>query len=200
MSAAIILAAGRSRRFGLANKLTQPVAGVTLIARTVETVLRSTHGPVVLVLGYRSRPVIRALARRRLLGARVRLCRNSHPERDMGYSLALGMSALPRHSSVVSIHLGDMPVLDQRLMRRLRQALAPSLDTVRPVYRGHPGHPVVVRRDALDPSIAVSGARAQALLSGVPSSRRHLINGPASCVQDIDTRRMRRSFNRRHRG
>lgn len=199
MNAAIVLAAGQSRRFGLANKLTQPVAGIPLVARTVERILAGTQGPVVLVLGRRSRPMIRALARRRLLGSRLRLCRNPHPERDMGYSLALGLSALPQCASVVTIHLADMPSVDCHLMRRLQQALPCSIDSVRPVYRGQPGHPVLVRQHLLNPTMLAAGSRAKTLLAAVPADKRIRINGPASCVQDIDTRRMRRNLIRRDR-
>lgn len=193
MSATIVLAAGQSKRFGLADKLVQPAAGgAPLVVDSVRAVMRLTNGPVVLVVGRRPRPLIRALARHRLLGARLHICRNPHPARGMGYSLALGLAALPRYASRVNIHLADMAPVNRRLLYRLQQAARSPIDVARPVYAGCPGHPVRLSCDLLDPEALAAGQRAQELMATLPVCRRRLIRGTASCIRDADTRQMLR--------
>ena len=55
--AAILLAAGLSRRFGARNKLLAGIEGQPLIRRTAEALLGSRARPVVVVTGARRRPI-----------------------------------------------------------------------------------------------------------------------------------------------
>ena len=49
---AIVLAAGESRRMGKINKLQMPIRGVPLLRRSLETLLASKLGEIVVVLGH----------------------------------------------------------------------------------------------------------------------------------------------------
>ena len=63
-AAAIILAAGRSERFGTDNKLLHPVNGEPMIRVTVERILNANLGDVVVVTGHDADQVERALGPR----------------------------------------------------------------------------------------------------------------------------------------
>ncbi|MDA3922464.1 MAG: nucleotidyltransferase family protein [Salinisphaera sp.] len=193
-NATIVLAAGQSMRFGAADKLLQPVAGMPLIAQTLSAIRLATTGPIVLVLGRQPRALLRVLAQHGLLGSRVIICRNPHPDKGMGQSLAVGLRAMPRLASAINIHLADMPGVDQRLLHRINRAMTPLTDVVRAVHNARPGHPVRLRRALLDNARLLGCTGAQSVIKAVPASRCVFIQGPASCVQDIDTRQMRRTL------
>ena len=59
--AAIILAAGQSKRFGDQNKMLFNIDGTAIIRRTVDTVVSAGLGDVVLVLGNDTAGVLRRL-------------------------------------------------------------------------------------------------------------------------------------------
>ena len=61
--AAVVLAAGRSRRMGTVNKLLAPIAGQPLIGYAVAAACASSARPVIVVVGHE------AAALRRVLGA-----------------------------------------------------------------------------------------------------------------------------------
>lgn len=199
MNASIMLAAGLSTRYGLANKLLQPVAGRALIAHTLAALLDNTNGPVVVVLGHRPRLLIRALAKEKLLGSRLRLCINAHPERGMGYSLALGLSALPLHASRVTIHLADVPTLDRQILIKLQRSVHHGAAVARPHHKMRPGHPVHLRRSVFELNELPAEHKPQAVIAALPSHQRRLIPGPAACLQDVDSRQMLRTLIWRHR-
>ena len=194
MNASILLAAGLSTRYGLANKLLQPVAGRVLIAHTLAALLQATNGPVVVVLGQRPRLLLRALAKEQLLSSRLRLCLNRHPDRGMGYSLALGLSALPRHASRVTIHLADMPMLDRHILIKLQRSVHHGAAVARPCHKAHPGHPVHLQRSVFELHELRVEHKPQAMIAALPSHKRRLIPGPAACLHDVDSRQMLRTL------
>jgi len=193
-----MLAAGRSQRFGLADKLLQPINGVPLLARAVRAVQQLGAGPVVLVLGRCPRRQIRVLAQHNLLGPRLIICRNPHPERGMSYSLRIALNALPCCTSVVDIHLADMPVQHRptywRLLRAFSNGAADNVRVARPFYDTRPGHPVRMARGVLDQHMSQGSDGAQRIIRALPTAQKRFIAGPSSCVADMDTRRMRRTL------
>lgn len=193
-TATLVLAAGRSTRFGHADKLIQPMGGMPLIARTLTAIRDATGGPIVLVLGRQPRRQVRALAQHGLLGPRLHICRNTHLDQGLGQSLAVGLRAMPSFVSCINIHLADMPVIGQQLLHRLHRALTSSVDVARATHNGLPGHPVRLRRIVFINAPLADGNGAQPLIRSIPADRRAAVPGPISCVQDIDTRRMRRTL------
>ena len=85
-AAAVVLAAGRSRRFGRANKLLRPVAGTPMVRRVVETALESRARPVIVVTGHEAEAIEAALA-----GLPLVLARNP----DYGSGLARSRRSSP---------------------------------------------------------------------------------------------------------
>ncbi len=138
--AAIVLAAGRSRRMGRANKLLSPVAGRPMLVHAVEAALRSRADPVVVVTGHDGAEVRAALA-----GLDVRFVDNPDYAAGMSTSLRAGLAALPEGIDGAVICLGDMPRVAPALIDRLIENF--DVDAGRaiclPCHRGRRGNPVL---------------------------------------------------------
>lgn len=137
--AAVVLAAGASRRFGGAKQLAM-YEGRTLLEHVLGRALEAGLQPVVAVV-----PVW--LTRPASLGdaATLRWVRNPHPERGMSHSLKLGFAALPAEVEAAIILLGDQPTLP---VERIRAVLGARGE--RPLIAAHvagrPAPPVLVER------------------------------------------------------
>lgn len=142
MIAAILLAAGESRRMG-SPKALLPWGGQTLLAWEIEQLLASSVDEIVVVLGARSEEV------RRSLGEASQHCVfNQRWAHGRSTSLAKGADALLRGGSEVpeatviqNVDQPTRPDIIDALVERLR---SDRLDAVQPQRDGHGGHPVVV--------------------------------------------------------
>ncbi|MFD1950140.1 NTP transferase domain-containing protein [Sphingomonas arantia] len=177
MRVAILLAAGSSRRFGRANKLLVRTEGLRLIDRTLAIARSAPVARVVVVTGPDRARVMQAVR-----GPRTTVVHARDHDRGMGASLAAGLAALrPREREVV-VMLGDMPAVSGMLAARLWRALRPGDAGVRPVWRGRPGHPVVLRLPLARMPAGDAGAGR--------GMRLRTVAGPRGCVLDVDTRAM----------
>ena len=119
--AAVVLAAGQSRRMGSTNKLLSEIDGTPMVAHVVAAVGASHAGQVIVVTGHQAEAVRDALA-----GHRVQFVHN--PEFDIGLStsLAVGLAALPGDIDGAVVCLGDMPKIGPALIDRLIDAFDPD--------------------------------------------------------------------------
>lgn len=140
--AAVILAAGLSRRAGAGNKLLFNLAGKPLLRHAVDCALASRARPVVVVLGHQAERVARLLE-----GLPVRIATNPDPGAGMAGSLATGIATIAEAVPAAFILLGDMPHIRPATLDRLADALeaAPECNIALPLYRGQRGHPVLWR-------------------------------------------------------
>jgi len=115
--AALILAAGRSRRFGADNKLLASLGGEAVIRQTVTVVRRAGISDIVAVTGPHG-DAIEAV----LHDLPVRCVRCSDDLDGMGYSIAAGAGALVADIDGVVIVPGDMPLLSAASVRMLLSA------------------------------------------------------------------------------
>ena len=114
MIAAIVLAAGASTRMGR-QKLTLPMAdGRALVRLAVEQVLAAGLDETVVVLGGDAEAVSAALA-----GLPVRTVANPRYAEGQSTSLRAGLDALGPGTEAVVIALGDQPLPDPGVVRRL---------------------------------------------------------------------------------
>ncbi len=135
MIAAIVLAAGRSRRMG-AQKLLLPLGGVPMIARVVDAVLAGTVDDVVVVIGPGGERIAAALA-----GRPVRFIANPNPDGEMLGSVRCGLRALPPKCEAALVVLGDQPGLTAGLIATLVGAFRSSgRGIVVPTHCGRRGH------------------------------------------------------------
>lgn len=104
-SAALVLAAGMSKRMGAVNKLLIELDGVPMIRRTVQTYIEACDAPVTVVTGYQAGAIERALA-----GLAVNLVFNPAYEAGQKTTVAVGLAAVP-DARATFIGLGDQPLL-----------------------------------------------------------------------------------------
>lgn len=175
MVAALILAAGQSRRMGHDNKLLMAVDGEVMVAhvvRAVRTALGET-APVIVVTGHQAPKVRAALA-----GEAVDFVHNPDYADGLSTSLKAGLAALPAAADATLVALGDMPAVDAGMIRRLVAAFDPvaGKDIVLPVHNGKRGNPVLWGRRHFASMAALSG----------DVGARHLIGENADAVAEVE--------------
>jgi len=171
--AALVLAAGRSRRMGGSNKLLAEIGGRTLVARVARTVLDSGCAPVHVVTGYQRARIEAALA-----GYPVEWTHNPRFAAGLGASLAVGARGLPGDTDAVLVCLGDMPLIRASHIERLIADFDPIAGRAICVsaHAGRRGHPVLFDRRFVAELGALDGDRgARALLARY-----------ADCVSEVE--------------
>jgi len=141
--AALVLAAGESRRFGRLKQL-QPWGEGTLLTHAVDVALASGANPVLVVLG------CQADACRAALGTRpIKIVMNPHWAEGQSTSVRAGLAALPENVGAALFHLADQPGVTPAVMRALIERHAATLaPVVWPEYQGRRGNPVLFDRVA----------------------------------------------------
>ena len=152
MIAAVVLAAGRSRRMGQA-KLLMPVAGRAIVRHAVEGVLAGGVDSVWVVTGPDGGPIEAALA-----GLDVQIVVNPAPEEGQAGSVRAGIAALPAPVDTALIALGDQPALEPSIIPALLAARRTSTrPIVAPRYRDGQGNPVVFKREIFPELLRLTG-------------------------------------------
>ena len=169
--AALVLAAGRSSRMG-SNKLVADVQGTPLVRRTVEAVLASQAGPVIVVTGNEPDAVHTALA-----GLEVTFVHNPDFAGGLSTSLRAGLAAVPDNADGALVCLGDMPLVAPAVIDRLIAAYNPleGRAIVVPVAGGKRGNPVLWDRSLFPDMARVAG----------DTGARHLIGANAERVCEV---------------
>ncbi len=152
--AAIILAAGQSRRMGAANKLLADIDGKPMVAHAADAALASGADPVIVVTGHEPDQVAAALD-----GRAVELVHNPDFADGLSTSLRCAIAALPGDIDGALVCLGDMPGVDARHLDRLIAAFDPSSGAalVVPTFQGKRGNPVLWQRRFFDEMTEISG-------------------------------------------
>ena len=152
MIAAVVLAAGLSRRMGQA-KLLMPVGGRAIVRYVVESVLAGGVDLVWVVTGPDVEPIEAALA-----GLEAQIAVNPAPEEGQASSLRAGIAALPASVDAVLIALGDQPSLAPSIIPALLAArrTSPKL-IVAPRYRDGQGNPVLFKREIFPELLRLTG-------------------------------------------
>jgi molybdenum cofactor cytidylyltransferase len=138
--AAVVLAAGSSRRMGDRHKLLLDVLGQPMIRRTVENVLAAAPVETIIVTGDRAGEIEAALA-----GLPIKCVRNRMHEAGQSTSVAAGVRALSAACDAVMIVLGDQPQVMAEDLRALVAAYEgltqPSI--LVPQFDGRRGNPII---------------------------------------------------------
>ncbi|RUR54352.1 nucleotidyltransferase family protein [Vreelandella populi] len=184
--AALLMAAGYSRRFGSGDKRCALLPdGQTLLATSVANAQRAfTY----------LRVAVREEDDPALLGLPkdVTLVRVREANLGLGASLAEAVGIMSHDSSLddidaVAILLGDMPYLEPETLLALQRQT--SRDTiVRPCFEGRPGHPVIFGRTMWPALERLSGGDgAKSVIKQYASRLRECPVADAGILRDIDT-------------
>ncbi len=152
MIAAVVLAAGLSRRMGQA-KLLMKVGGRAIVRYVVESVLTGGVDSIWVVTGPDVEPIETALA-----GIEVQFAVNLAPEEGQASSVRAGIAALPASVEAALIALGDQPLLAPAIIPALLAArrTSPKL-IVAPRYRDGQGNPVLFKREIFPELLRLTG-------------------------------------------
>lgn len=134
----LILAAGEGRRFGGPKQLAR-LRGRPLLQHVVD----NTPAPCTVVLGAYADEVRAAVD---LDGVRVVVCEGW--AEGVAASLRAGVEAAG-DVDAAAVLLGDMPFVTPQVIAGAIDHLGGRYDAVRTLYRGRPGHPVVLGRRVL---------------------------------------------------
>jgi molybdenum cofactor cytidylyltransferase len=183
--ACIILAAGRSTRMGLANKLLADIGGTPMVRRVAEAALASRARPVLVVTGHQAASVQAALA-----GLDIAIVDNPDYAIGLSSSLKAGIRAVPADCGGALVLLGDMPQIAAAHLDRLIAAFAAEQGTtiVFPTHLGRRGNPVLWPRAHFAEMLQLEGdAGAKRLMAAHADHVREVDLGTDAIFADIDT-------------
>ncbi len=183
--AALVLAAGRSRRMRGPNKLLLEIGGKPMVRHVVEALLASRARPVIVVTGHEREKVAAALAH-----LPVTLVHNPRHEEGLSGSLRTGLEALPEEVDGALVCLADMPRITAPLIDRLIGAFAPAEGRaiVVPTCDGKRGNPVLFGRAFFGAMREIEGdVGARHLLGTFADRLVEVETGDPAVLLDLDT-------------
>jgi molybdenum cofactor cytidylyltransferase len=181
--AAIVLAAGMSRRMGTPKQLLR-LGGKSLLERTLENVRGSSVGEIVLVLGAAADEVLRQLPT-----DGIQVVVNPDFQQGMGASLRKGLAAVSASTEAAFVVLADQPFVHSSTLDQMIAYLAKHASQILlPLYRGFRGNPVLLGRSVFPELMNLTGDVGCRAIFGshTQSIQRLAVNDPGILL-DIDS-------------
>jgi molybdenum cofactor cytidylyltransferase len=157
MIAGVLLAAGRSQRFG-SQKLLESWQGEPLVRRSARTLIDAGLLPIIAVIQEDDR------LREVLEGLGLTLAVNPEPESGVSGSIRRGIAALPAPTEAVLIAVADQPLLTAEAVRALLTAFRPG-SIVAPRYGPVMGNPRLYDRVFFPELMKLEGDRGGQVLA-----------------------------------
>lgn len=177
--AALLLAAGQSKRMGPNNKLIAEVEGKPLIRHVADAAVGALGDDLTVVTGSQPDQVSAALE-----GLSVTTIFNPDFEQGLSTSLRAGIRALAQRKALpdgVLVLLGDMPQISQDIVKQLVAAFDPEngRHIIVPTDSGKRGNPVLWSARFLDALTGIQG----------DTGARHLIGEYSEFVYEVEVGR-----------
>jgi molybdenum cofactor cytidylyltransferase len=183
--AALVLAAGQSRRMGTLNKLLIEIDGVPMVRRVAQMLHQSKADPIMVVTGHERERVAAALE-----DLPVILVDNPDFTQGLSTSLKVGIAALGADVDGALVCLGDMPRVSAAEIDRLIGALNPleGRGIVVPTLNGKRGNPVLWSKRFFPEMQQVAGdVGARHLIGAYPEMVAEVEMAGDGVLIDIDT-------------
>lgn len=184
--AAVLLAAGSSRRFGAENKLLARIDGVALVRAVANALAASRVAEITVVTGHDRDAVMAALG-----GLAVREAHNARHLDGMGSSVATGIAEVAAQHAGALVVQADMPGLDATLIDQLiAQFVATGAERIiHPVdAAGRQANPVLWPRRLFTELAQLTGDKGgKALIECDNLGAVPVAGGPDGCLVDVDT-------------
>jgi len=182
--AAVVLAAGESRRVG-EQKLLLPFATSTVIGSAVAALTGAGTDPIVVVAGAQAGEIAVALE-----GTNAQVVQNPDPRRGMLSSLQVGVQSLPAGIARFLVALGDQPRLRSAdVTRVLDEQTRTGTGIAIACFQGKRGHPVIFDGRYRDEILALTGAQTlRDLIHAHPDDIVNVECESDGVIRDIDTR------------
>ena len=178
---AVVLAAGRSSRFG-STKQAATLGEVSLVRRAIDTAAAACDDRVITVIGHDAATVFQAMHTDSGF-----IIVNEAYEKGLGSSIAAAARACGTHVDALLLLLADQALVTARHLRTLIDAWSGSDDEIVATAYDHVlGPPVLLPRATFSDLCALSGDRGARELLSDDRFRRKTIHFEAAAV-DIDT-------------
>ncbi len=184
MIAAVILAAGQSRRMGR-GKMSLPWGANTMLGQVIETFRVSLVEDILVVTGG-DKEAVEMIAE----SWRASTAFNpAYAEDDMLSSLQVGLAALRDNIEAAFIALGDQPQIQKQTVERLAEEYAETgASLIVPSYQMRRGHPWLVGRELWDEiRLMRPPETARDFLNRHAQTIDYLVVDTPTVLQDIDT-------------
>ncbi len=183
--AAIVLAAGQSRRMGNENKLFLPLENRSVIQQVVANLEGSKVSQIFVVTGHQQ-----DMVREELEDTSVTFVNNPEYSNGLSTSLRTALAVLPQEVNGILVCLGDMPFVRSQHIN----ALVDSFDSVTerqicvPTFNGKRGNPVLWDRRYMQEMMEVRGdVGAKHIIGDYEEYVTEVELGDPGVVTDIDT-------------
>ncbi len=188
MIAALVLAAGLSRRMGT-NKLLLPFGKRTVLTQVISVLQDCLLDEILVVTGHeweKVKGMVRHYSRR----SPMRFVYNpSYASGDMLSSIQAGLAALHNDSrcEAALVALGDQPQIERRIALQVIAAHTPSAVVI-PSFNRHGGHPILIDRACWPDILALPiGASLRDVWRAHPDWLRYIDVDTETILRDMDT-------------
>lgn len=138
MISAILLAAGEAKRMGKPKQL-MPLGEKTILEHSLDNLLGSKVGEVIVVVGYEAEAVAKKVATRP-----VRIAVNPDYKQGMSTSLVKGLDLVSDGAKAIMVALADQPFISSQVINQLINEFETHKKGIAvPVYKGKRGHPII---------------------------------------------------------
>ena len=180
--AAIVLAAGRSRRMGQFKPLL-PFGDRTVVDYCIDNLRRGGVESIVVVVGHRA-----ADLQNHLENANVVFAVNPESDCQMSDSVARGVSKIPSTTKAILITPADHPAVPAAVVAHIIESWQEGAGLVVPTWEGRGGHPVLVDSAFQNELLGLDPSRGlRSLFESHPGQVTRLAVGSGYIARDLDT-------------